>query len=126
MGWIEFALPGALLLTKFLLKLFVDRAATAADAISAVLALPVDIVFLAASLLAAYALTSSENLSFGLVLCLLCICLSLLVVVLWRRSETQFTRDQRWRSFGIGLCNILLSASALIYSMNLLSSVGRK
>lgn len=90
MPWIEIALPGTLLFTKFLLKLFVDRSATLPDMVSAVLALPVDIVFLAASLLAGYAI-STTNPKNGLLLFAGCICLSLLIVVLWRRCEKQFT-----------------------------------
>ena len=122
MAWIEIALPGTLLLTKFLLKLFVDRSATLPDIVSAILALPVDIVFLAASLLAAYAITTAAGSKTGLILFTVCICLSLVVVVLWRRSEDQFTRDHRWRTALLGFTNIAMSFSALVYSLNLISS----
>ena len=121
MAWIEIALPGTLLIAKFLLKLFVDRSATLPDFISAVLALPVDIVFLAASLFAAHAITSSAGSKVGLVMFALSLCLALVIVVMWRRSESMFVRDSRWRTIGLGLLNISLSMTALVYALSLIS-----
>jgi hypothetical protein len=122
MPWIEIALPGTLLLAKFLLKLVVDRSATLPDIISAILALPVDIVFLSASLLAGYAISSSTNVKSGLILFTTCLCLSILIVVIWRRSESQFERDHYWRTGALGLVNIAISGSTLVFALNLLSS----
>ena len=122
MLWIEIALPGVLLLTKFLLKLVVDRSATLPDLVSAVLALPVDIVFLSASLLAGYAISSTTNVKHGLPLFIACLCLSLLIVLVWRRSEEQFTRDKYWSTAILGLMNIVISGTTLVYSLSLLSA----
>jgi hypothetical protein len=122
MPWIEIALPGALLLTKFLLKLVVDRSATLPDLVSAILALPVDIVFLSASLLAGYAISSQTNVKHGLLLFIGCLCLSLLIVVVWRRSEDQFTKDKYWATAVLGLLNIVLSGTTLVFSVSLLST----
>lgn len=122
MPCIEIALPGVLLLTKFLLKLVVDRSATLPDLVSAVLALPVDIVFLSASLLAGYAISSPSNVKQGLLLFAGCLCLSLLIVLVWRRSEGQFTRDKYWGTAALGLVNILMSGATLVFSLTLLST----
>jgi hypothetical protein len=126
MPWIEIALPGSLLFTKFLLKLFVDRSATLPDMVSAILALPVDIVFLAASLLAGYTITTSANPKDGLLLFTGCICIALLIVVIWRRCEKQFSQDSYVSTALLGLINIALSGFTLVYSLNLLSVGGKQ
>lgn len=122
MPWIEIALPGALLLAKFLVKLFVDRSATLPDLISAVLALPVDIVFLSASLLAGHILSTSGNVKEGLVLFMGCICLSLVIVFLWRRSDGQFTKDRYIVAAACGILNFGAASATLLYSLSLLTT----
>lgn len=122
MPWIEIALPGVLLLAKFLVKLVVDRSATLPDFISAILALPVDIVFLSASLLAGHVISSPNDLKGGLVLFMGCICLSLVIVLLWRRSEGYFTKDRYIAAAVSGLLNIVLAAVTLVYSLSLLTA----
>jgi hypothetical protein len=126
MPWIEIALPGLLLLAKFLVKLVVDRSATLPDFISAILALPVDIVFLSASLLAAYVISSPINVKEGLVLFLGCICLSLVIVFLWRRSEGLFTKDRYLSAATLGLINVGAATATLVYSLSLLSAGASK
>jgi len=122
MPWIEIALPGVLMLAKFLVKLVVDRSATLPDFISAILALPVDIVFLSASLLAGHVISSPNNLKEGLVLFMGCICLSIVIVFLWRRSDGQFTKDRYLAAASCGLLNIGTATATLVYSLSLLTS----
>jgi hypothetical protein len=122
MPWIEIALPGVLLLAKFILKLVVDRSATLPDLISAILALPVDIIFLSASLLAGHVISSSGNPKEGLILFIGCICLSLIVVLLWRRSEGMFTKDKYIVAATVGILNIGMATITLVYSLSLLTS----
>jgi hypothetical protein len=124
MPWIEFALPGLLLLAKFVVKLVVDRSATLPDFISAILALPVDIVFLSASLLAGHVISSPGNVKEGLVLFLGCICLSLIIVFLWRRSDGQFTKDRYFCAAALGLINVGTATGTLVYSLSLLTAGG--
>ena len=121
MPWFEIALPGVLLLAKFLLKLVVDRSATLPDFISAILALPVDIVFLSASLLAGHVISSSSNLKEGLVFFIGCICLSLVIVLLWRRSDRLFTKDRYIMAATCGILNIGMAMTTLVYSLSLLT-----
>jgi hypothetical protein len=47
--------------------------------------------------------------------------LALLIVVFWRRSESLFTRDSRWGTAGLGLLNIAVSMTALVYALSLIS-----
>jgi len=123
MPWIEIALPGVLLFVKFLLKLFVDRSATLPDFISATLALPVDIVFLSASLLAGYIITSSPgSIKVGLILFLCCIGLSLLIVFIWRRSDQLFTTDRYKTAAACCILNFSAACATLIFSLSLLTT----
>jgi len=122
MHWIEIALPGVLLIAKFLVKLFVDRSATLPDFISAILALPVDIIFLSASLLAGHVISSPNDPKERLAIFMGCICLSLVIVVLWRRSEGYFTKDRYVAAASSGLLNFMLAAATLIYSLSHLTT----
>ncbi|MFY3705919.1 hypothetical protein ACOTD8_20340 [Achromobacter dolens] len=124
MPWIEIALPGVLLLVKFFVKLTVDRSASLPDFISAMLALPVDVVFLSASLTAAHVISSPHSLKEGVPIFAACLGLSLLIVFIWRRSESQFTKDRYATAGSLGLFNVLLSSCALIYSLSLLTAGG--
>lgn len=117
---LDIALPGILLLTKFFVKLVIDKTATLPEFISATLALPVDIVFLAASLFAGYAIAAPSK--DGTTMFAGCLFLSLFIVFLWRRSESQFMKDRYWRVVCLGTLNIALSASMLIVALNLLAS----
>lgn len=126
MPWIEIALPGVLLLAKFLLKLVVDRSATLPDFISAILALPVDVVFLSASLLAGHVISSPSSPREGLVLFIGCICLSLVIVLLWRRSDGLFTKDKYLAAGILGLLNIGAATATLVYSLSLLTAGGSR
>ena len=126
MPWIEIALPGVLLLAKFLVKLVVDRSATLPDFISAILALPVDIIFLSASLLAGHVISSPNSLKEGLVLFIGCICLSLVVVLLWRRSDGHFTKDRYIAAAALGLLNIGAATATLVYALSLLTALASR
>lgn len=122
MPWIEIALPGVLLFTKFLVKLVVDRSVTLPDFISAILALPVDIVFLSASLLAGYVISSHGNVKEGLAIFTGCICLSLIIVFFWRRSDGLFTKDRYLSAALVGLLNFGIATSTLLGSLSILTA----
>jgi len=118
--WVEIALPGILLLAKFALKLFVDRSATLPDIVAALLSLPVDIVFLAASLLAGYAITVHDNPKAALFWFVLCLVIAIFNVVFWRRSDDYFARDQYFVTVSFASLNYCLSVGALVFALDLL------
>jgi hypothetical protein len=122
MPWIEIALPGLLMFAKFLVKLVVGRSASLPDFVSAILALPVDIIFLSASLLAGYVISSPKNSKEGLILFMACICLSIIIVLLWRKSEGQFTKDKYISAISCGLLNMGMATATLVFSLSLLTS----
>ena len=61
MSALEIWLPGCILVLAFVLKLFVDRVAGVPDFIAALIELPVDIAFLAISLVAAFTISPSTS-----------------------------------------------------------------
>ena len=122
MAWIEIALPGTILVLKFLLKLFVDKSATWADGVSAVLALPVDVLFLATSLVAAMVIASPDHARDGLILFIVFVALAVLAVVLWRRSDKLFVDDRHgWCAFAATV-NFLISFGALVTAVKEIST----
>jgi drug/metabolite transporter (DMT)-like permease len=126
MPWIEIVLPGSLLLAKFALKLFVDRSATFPDVISALLALPVDIVFLAASLLAGHAIADDDNPKTALGLFVGCIVAAIFIVVFWRRSDDLFSKDKYITTVLFAALNYCISVFLLYVAVNLLEPGGVK
>lgn len=121
MNWAATALPATILAVKFLLKLFVDRSATSADVVSAILALPVDIVFLAASLVAGYAISEPSRAGHGLILFTSSIGVSVLVVVLWRRCDKLFVADRLWSTSLLATLNFVICGTALVAAVQLLT-----
>jgi hypothetical protein len=118
MSWIEIALPGTILFVKFLLKLFVDKSATLPDAVGAVLALPVDIIFLAIALIAGFTIGNPLHAKEGLLLFAIFLGVSILNVFLWRRSDSSFVSDRHARTVFLALANFLISSWALVSTVN--------
>jgi hypothetical protein len=121
MSWIQIALPGTILALKFLLKLFVDKSATWTDGVSAVLALPVDVLFLAASLVAALVIASPDRAKEGLILFIVFVGLAVLAVVLWRRSDRLFVADRHMWCALAATVNFLISFGALVAAVQEIS-----
>ena len=98
MNQLEIILPIALLALEFVLKLFIDRSATLPVLIRSVLELPVDISFLATSLIVAFTILSPSNSEEGLVRFVIYLIGTVLVIFGWRRSVAFFEQDHRWRA----------------------------
>ncbi len=122
MAWIHISLPGTILALKFLLKLFVDKSATWTDGVGAVLALPVDVLFLATSLVAARVIASPDYAKDGLILFIIFIGLAVLAVVFWRRSDSFFIADRHGRCALAATVNFLMSFGALVVAVREVSS----
>jgi hypothetical protein len=103
MNNLETILPIAILLLAFLLKLAIDRNVEAPTLIKAIYELPVDIVFLSLSFLAAHTISVTTIKNDGLFGCFVITIISVLNVILWRRSIRLFEASK------IGL-SILLTA----------------
>ncbi len=117
----ETALPGALLLVGFLLKLFIDRTASVADIILALLELPVDMAFLATSFVAGFSIANPTHASDGILTFCVYLAATVLVVVFWRRSRRYYTSDHLAKAGTIGALNCFLCVAGLVYSVALLT-----
>jgi hypothetical protein len=120
--WIDIALPGSLLLAKLLLRVLIDRSVTTADWVSAILALPIDIVFLAASLVAAHTITNPENVKDGLLQIITCLAFASFTVFLSRRSDGFFSADRYIATVLAAAINYSISMFILGSSLILLAS----
>lgn len=121
MPWIQAGLPGSLLGIKFLLKLFVGQSPTRVNLIEAIIALPVDVVFLAASLLAGFVLAVPQHARESLTLFAALIAMGILAVYLSRQSNALFTRDKLLASTALAILNFIASASCLVIAVGQLS-----
>ncbi len=122
---IEILLPSAILLLAFLLKLFINRSVKAPDVIKSILELPVDIVFLALSLIAATIISGQLEVEVGLVLFICYIVGAVFVVIMWRNSEKLFEADRHMTmicAFGFSL---LLCVTCLYYAVVTLSGANQ-
>ncbi|MBK8089393.1 MAG: hypothetical protein IPK31_16450 [Chitinophagaceae bacterium] len=86
MEHIELILPIAILILSFLLRLAIDRSVEAPILLKAIYELPVDIVFLALSFLAAHAISLTTSKNDALFYCFVITIISILNVIIWRRS----------------------------------------
>lgn len=122
MDWAPVGLPGTILAVKFLLRLFVDRSASSVEIIQAMLAFPVDILFLALSLVAGYALATPNTSQSGLVFFAATIAIGIIVVVLWRRADALFIRNRHWAMAAIAFVNFAICSAVLVKAVTLFTA----
>lgn len=117
----QIILPAIILLMAFLLKLFIDRTASVADVCLSLLELPVDIAFLAMSLIAGFTIANPDQASKGLITFAAYVVVAVLVVVFWRRSRRYFTTDKNFIAVFLGVLNTFVCVAGLVYAVWLLS-----
>lgn len=125
MTLLEVTLPGLILFLAFVLKLVVDRTAGIPELIAAILELPVDVAFLATTLIAAFTLATKSPAENGLIDFVFYIVGSILVVVLWRRSARCFLAEQHLLTAGLSVPSYALSAYGLVHAVGLISGVAK-
>ncbi len=113
-------LPIALVVMAFLLKLFMDRSATVPLIIRSLYEVPVDIAFLSLSFTSAYIIASSTNVHTGMCHLFIYFIVTLVVVVLWRRSIMLFDRKYRAWSAVLFVFNGSISGYILYNTINLI------
>lgn len=112
MDHLNIILPIVLLGISFLLKLVVDRNIDGPAFINAICELPVDILFLSLSFSIAFTITDSANISKGLFYCFIGLAISILVVIIWRRTLHYFSlKRKRW--IILLFLNLLISGLSL-------------
>lgn len=119
MDYIEIGLPIFILTLAFFYKLSVDRAVNVPNLVQSICELPVDIIFLSISFMAAYTISEPKGLVKGLGFCLIFVLLAFIIVILWRKSLKLFENRSKW--WILLLClNLMLSILPLICSVNVL------
>lgn len=121
MQYLNFIMPGVVLLLSFTLKMFIDRSTSGPDAIVSTLELPVDIIFLSISLITGYTLSQGGNPILGFAWFSIYIIGAIIIVVLWRRSIQYFDTNRFILILLIATLNYALSITALVHSIGIIS-----
>jgi hypothetical protein len=120
----DLAFPASIMVLKLLCKLFVDQQVRLLDAGKALLAFPVDIVFLSLSFGSGLLYATPTNqiqaatIKSMFVLLLVCVCMALLTTFICRRSDAALSRSQYWR------CGLLFIISYSISSIAIFGALG--
>lgn len=119
---VEIGLPSAILVLAFLLKLFLDNSPTVTNIIAALFELPVDVAFLATSLIAAYIILSdSSQVEKGLVVFVIYIVGAAIVIILWRRSLGFFIANRHLLSIITASLGYVICVTGIAHAIDLLS-----
>jgi len=121
MEHLNIVLPGLLLMIAFLLKLIVNQKVDMPKTIEALLALPVDVVFLALTFSVAFTLSSVENQREGLFYCFVGFIIAMVVVLFWKFSQSLFLEKRKIWVLLLFL-NLTLSGFAIYKSIEMLTN----
>lgn len=116
----EVVLPGILLALAFFLKLSIDREVDIPSAIYAFLELPVDILFLATSFIAAFTISSAQsNGEKGFIYFICYLLVAAFAVFLWRKACRLFEDGKIKTTIFISFINYLICVTSLIRAIQL-------
>lgn len=121
MKTIELLMPLVLMALAFFLKLFIDRTITIPDTVSAILDLPADIAFFSLSVIVSFTIAKPDNRDDGMLLFTGFICMSLIVIFLWRRSLSSFASGNRLGPLFAGLLNYAITMTMATHAIKLVS-----
>lgn len=121
MEHLNIILPGILVLIAFLLKLVVDRNVEIPNTIQATFELPVDIVFLALTFSVAFTLADIKNQAYGLFYCFIGFAFSIIVVLIWKKTQKSFLEKTKWWILLLFI-NLCLAGFTVFKSVELLIS----
>nr|WP_320119519.1 hypothetical protein [uncultured Marinifilum sp.] len=121
MEHLDIILPGLLVLIAFLLKLLIDEIVDITSTIQAVIELPVDVIFLALTFSVAFTLTNVENQLEGLFYGFLGFVISIIVILLWKKTKKLFLIGNKWWIFLV-LLNLSITGLTVVKAVNLVIS----
>ncbi len=102
-------LPIAILILAFLLKLFIDRNVEIPLIIRSIYELPVDIIFLSISFIAAFTISTGIEKNEGLFYCFVYLIVAIINVIIWRRTIKLFERGKTFWSIILTLVNFFIT-----------------
>jgi hypothetical protein len=117
-------LPAIILLLSFFLKLAVDRTPDLPEFVVSLCEFPVDIAFLATSLVAAFTIGHPNYIEKGLLSFGLYILAAAVVVLCWRRSVRYFESERPFCMFFAAAASYLISGYILGHAIALLTPAG--
>ncbi|MCU8238606.1 hypothetical protein M2G88_21570 [Vibrio vulnificus] len=123
MGLAEVGLPIFLMILAFTLKLFVGKNTSAADFIQAIIELPIDVMFLALSFLAAFIMTHTGQTQREMLVFLAFIVSAIVIVAFSKKAVIAFEDDKVVKPVTFSLINYGLSLGSVICSLTLLKGV---
>lgn len=112
-------MPLILLAFAFILKLIIDRQCTLPDAIAAILDLPTDIAFFSLSVIVGVVIVEPGNKANGIMWFAIFIVLTVITVLLWRRSVRAFNAGHRLISIMATFFNYAITLGMAVYAINL-------
>lgn len=113
-------LPGILLLLAFFLKLAIDREVDIPNSIYAFLELPVDVLFLSTSFVAAFTISAEPpNNELGFIYFASYLFVAAVVVFCWRKACKLFESGNHFGMGLLSLLNYLLCAACLVRAIQL-------
>lgn len=113
----KFLLPVILLALQVALKFFIDRRATAFNFVTALLEVPISILFLSLSLLAGYIINGKGDVHFAFCSFITLIILLVFCIFFWRRSVDNFERKNFWSAISLGGLNYVISLPTLFLAI---------
>ncbi len=105
----EILFPVTLLILSFILKLAIKYHDNRFEVLIALLELPVDILFLSLSFLAAHAITSKQNKDKEYLYCILTIMLAIILVVVWKKAKEKIEYQHYKLAIFFGLVSYSIS-----------------
>lgn len=118
MKHLDLWLPAIILFLAFSLKFCINRSLKIPDLVKAIYELPVDIVFLAISFLAAHAISLTTSKADALILCIGLIAFSIVNILLWTISTNLFYKKYTKWSIALTSLNYFTTISILILVIN--------
>jgi hypothetical protein len=116
----QWLLPVAIILLKFVFKLFIDRQVDWPEIIMGLLAVPFDIAFLVSTFLTALIVLDTGHIDEGLGFLVISFVIAVFAVVLWRRSERSFERDKLGLTWALASSNFLVTGTAAYFAIRML------
>ncbi|MBY6135130.1 hypothetical protein KUV61_04775 [Nocardioides marinus] len=117
---LDLVLPISVIALAFTVKLFVDRSTSLPDFVASILELPVDIMFLAISLMVGLAIASADGENEHTIYLILLIILAIIVVGLWRKSAMFFENEHFKMSVGLAVASYTISVTSVVATIKMI------
>lgn len=109
-----FLLPLILLGLQFSLKFFIDRRATALNFATAILEVPINMLFVTLALLSALIIAGNGDIQTAFIFFLAILSIVPFTIFFWRRSVEHLGRKYFFWCFGLGFINLTISLPIII------------